>query len=323
MYKVYKDIYNEIRKHKTIYIVRHIGPDPDAICAQLSLKESIKETFPLKEVYALGATVAKFKSFGKIDKLTEFDKEALVIALDVPDKKRIDGINVDDFKYIVKIDHHPFVEKYGQIEVIKNSVSTAELVVDLINKTRLKMTKSIAENLFIGIVADSNRFMFQPTNPEVFRKAADLIEKYKLNIQELYDRLYSRPLSDLRLMGYIAENLKVTKNGFAFIELDDDLIRSFNADIASASNMINDFNYISEIYVWIFISKDIINNLYKINIRSRGPVINETAAKYSGGGHKFASGVRTLEKSVVDNLMSDLDELCKQYKKDLEMEDNE
>lgn len=319
MNKVYKNIYNEIKKYKKIYVVRHIGPDPDAICTQLALKESIKETFPSKEVFALGASVAKFKNFGTIDKVQELDKEALVIAVDVPDKKRIDGLNVEEFKHVIKIDHHPFIERYGYIEHVKDkATSAAQLVLELINNTRLRMTKSIAENLFTGIVADSNRFMFYPTDPGVFRMIADLVEKNKLDIQKLYADLYSRPLSDVRLMGYIAENLKVTKNGFAYIELDDDIISSFNADIASASNMINDFNNINEIYVWIFISKDVVNNLYKINIRSRGPVINEVAMKYSGGGHKFASGVRTLEKAVVETLIKDLDELCKEYKNTIE-----
>ena len=78
--------------------------------------------------------------------------------------------------------------------------------------------------------------------------------------------------------------------------------------------MINDFNNVEEILVWMFISHDDKNNLYKINIRSRGPYINEIAAKYHGGGHKLASGVRTENKEDVSNLIKDLDRLCIEYK---------
>ena len=114
-------------------------------------------------------------------------------------------------------------------------------------------------------------------------------------------------------MGHIASTLKVDKHGFAYIELDDDVISSFNADNAAASNMINDFNNINEVLVWVFVSKDTKNSQYRVNIRSRGPVINEIAAKFGGGGHKFASGVRTNDKNVIDSLLKELSNCCKEY----------
>ena len=77
--------------------------------------------------------------------------------------------------------------------------------------------------------------------------------------------------------------------------------------------MINDFNNINEIIVWAFISRDEKNNLFRVNIRSRGPIINEIAAKYNGGGHKFASGVRSESREVIENLLKDLSNVCKEY----------
>ena len=44
----------------------------------------------------------------------------------------------------------------------------------------------------------------------------------------------------------------------------------------------------------MFVVYDERNDIYKANIRSRGPVINEVASKYNGGGHKFASGCRLM-----------------------------
>ncbi len=120
-------------------------------------------------------------------------------------------------------------------------------------------------------------------------------------------------------MGYIASNLKVTKNKFAFIELENDIISSLKADVSSASNMINEFNNIDEILVWMFISRDEKNDMFRINIRSRGPHINEVAAKYNGGGHNYASGVRTKNREDIESLEADLDELCKNYVKDNEL----
>ena len=74
------------------------------------------------------------------------------------------------------------------------------------------------------------------------------------------------------------------------------------------------FNNINEIISWAFVTLDTKVNLYKVNIRSRGPVINEIAAKYNGGGHKFASGVRNATKEQIDALLNDLSNACKEYK---------
>ena len=41
MANIYRKIYKEIKKHKTIVITRHIGADPDALGSQFALKELI------------------------------------------------------------------------------------------------------------------------------------------------------------------------------------------------------------------------------------------------------------------------------------------
>ena len=314
MNNIYKSIYNEIKRYKKIYIARHIGPDPDAFGSQMALRDSIRLTFPDKEVFAVGTTVSRFKYFGKVDKINNYDYDtSLLIVVDTPDNKRVDIDNFLSFKNIVKIDHHPKVDTFGKVELIDDTASSAsELVLEIINNTKLKINDNIAGNLFIGIVSDTNRFLFS-TSDKTFSLVSNLIHKNKLDIDKLYKQVYSKPLSEIRLMGYIASSLKVDKNGFAYIELDEDIINSFGADISSASNMINDFNNINEVIVWVFVSHDSKNNLYRVNIRSRGPVINEIASKYHGGGHKFASGVRTESHEDIENLINDLKKLCKEY----------
>ena len=60
------------------------------------------------------------------------------------------------------------------------------------------------------------------------------------------------------------------------------------------------------------------NGNFRISIRSRGPIINNVAEKYNGGGHKFASGAKITDISLADNLINDLDNLCLKYKKEKE-----
>ncbi|MCI5643081.1 MAG: DHHA1 domain-containing protein, partial [Peptoniphilus sp.] len=248
-------------------------------------------------------------------KVTDFDYEnSLLIVVDTPDNKRVDIDNFLSFKNVVKIDHHPKVDTFGRVELIKDSASSAsELVLLLINNTKLKMNENIASNLYTGIVSDTNRFLVN-VNSNTFLLVSELIKKYKLDIDKIYRQVYKRPLSEIRLLGYIASTIKVDKYGFAHLEIDEDVITSLGADISSVSNMINDFNNIKEVLVWVFVTHDIKNNLYKVNIRSRGPVINLIAAKYNGGGHAYASGVRTDKKENIDALLKDLSLCCKEYK---------
>ena len=168
---LYKKIYKKIRMYDEIVIVRHIGPDPDAISSQLALRDSIKESFPNKKVYAVGSGVHKFKYIGTLDKVDETKLiNPLLIVVDLPNLSRIDGANYSLYKDIIKIDHHPHEDHMGEVEIVDTKASSAaEIIAELILNTKLKLNKDIAEKLFIGIVSDSNRFLLSTS--KTFSKA--------------------------------------------------------------------------------------------------------------------------------------------------------
>ena len=70
---MYNEIIDKIKQYDTIMIARHIGVDPDALCSQLALRDSIRLTFPEKKVLAIGTGSQKFAHFGKLDKLEASD----------------------------------------------------------------------------------------------------------------------------------------------------------------------------------------------------------------------------------------------------------
>lgn len=313
--KLFKDIYKQIKKYDTIVVARHIGADPDALGSQFALKELIQENFNDKKVYAIGSTASKFRFMGILDKIEDVDiSNSLLIVLDTPDKKRIDGAEeISEYGYIIKIDHHPFVEKYANIEYIEECSSTSQLIFKFILDNKLKITKKIAENIFIGIIGDTDRFLHDYTTNETFELTSQLLNMSNIEFTKIYSSIYSRPISEIKFQGYIYQNLEITKNKVAYIKITDDILKKFEVDSASAGNMINDLKYVNEILVWVFFSEDIKQNIIKANIRSRGPVINEIASKYGGGGHKYASGVRLKNWSDTDNLIKDLDEITSIY----------
>lgn len=316
-----KRILKKIKQYEIIVIARHISPDPDAVASQIALRDSIKLTFPKKQVYAVGASVAKFKYYGNLDKIdeTKFDKPALLIACDVPNISRVDGVDKSAFTEVFKIDHHPSDEVFGECDwKDETSSSTCQMIIEFLLATNMKLDRKIAENLYLGVVSDSDRFLISYTTTKTFRLVADLIDKTQINFTELYQNLYERPYEEIKFHGYLSNNLNITENGFAYLNITSDILKKYNVDSATPSNMINDFSNIKGVYVWTFVTYDDKNELYKVNIRSKGPVINEIAALYGGGGHKFASGVRTHNKEDIDKLLKALDEECKKYKESLQ-----
>ena len=310
-----KTIFRKIKKFDTIVIARHVGADPDALASQIALRDIILNTFPKKKVYAVGNPASAFKYLGILDKFNEeMYQNSLLICLDVPDAARVDGVDVKLFKDSIKIDHHPFVEKYCNVEWVDDSASsTCQMIMELVLNSKLRITKSAAEKLYIGLVADTNRFLFYYTTTKTFDIVSQIIKLTDIDFTNLYEALYMRPLKEIKFQSYLTTNLKVTDNGFGYIIVTEDILKKFDVDAATAGNMVNKFNYIDEIVAWAVFSVDSKNDTIRGSIRSRGPIINEVAAQYGGGGHKFASGVRLKTIEEVEKMVDRLDKTCMEF----------
>ena len=313
---IYKQIFKVIKKYDTIVIARHIGADPDALGSQFALKEIILKTFPNKKVYAVGNPASRFKFFGSNEKIDNIDTtKGLLIVLDTPDIKRIDGVSLNNFEYVIKMDHHPIIDKYANIELIdEDSCSTSQLILEFIFNNKIEINKEIGEKLYLGIVGDTDRFLHDYTSSKTFSLVTRLLEETNIDFTSLYKVLYQRPISEIRFEGYIYQNLILTENGVAYIKIIDRKLKEFGVDSAAAGNMINDLKFVNEIIVWLFLTEDIKSNLIRANIRSVGPYINDVATKFGGGGHKYASGVKLKTWDDSDKLINELDELVKNYK---------
>lgn len=315
MKEMYKKIIKIIKKYDKIVLARHISPDPDAIASQIALRDSIKLTFPNKEVYAVGAGVHKFKYLGALDKpdLSTLNN-SLLIVLDVPNFYRVDGINGLEYDAILKIDHHPAEDIVGDVDWTDSTKSsTCEMIAELLLYSPLAMDTKIAEDLYVGMVFDSDRFLLPNTSAETLKTAYELVKTSNISFVNLYDNLYERSINEEKFRAYLINNIEITENRFGFIFVPSEDLKKFNVEPTSVSNQVNDFYFIKELMCWMFVVYDERNDIYKANIRSRGPVINEVAAKYNGGGHKFASGCRTSDYKVIEALAKDLDATCKKY----------
>ena len=313
---MFNEIYERIKEYDNIVIARHIGVDPDALCSSLALRDSIKLTFPNKNVIAVGSGSQKFTKVGNIDKYVNMEN-ALLIVTDTPDKKRVDTAIVDTFKYKIKIDHHPFIEKFCDIEYIDDNKSSAcEIIMELLNSVDLKCNDEIAGLLFLGIASDSNRFLFNTCTSNTFKLVSEYMEKYHIDLEELYPKIYNRPMNEIRLQGFISLNMKVTDNGVGYAVIDNATQTEYKVDSAAAGNMINNFNFIDGVPIWMTVTEDVRNSIFRISVRSRGITINKICEKYNGGGHIHAAGarVKTIDEAMA--LINDLDKLLGEMKND-------
>lgn len=322
---MYKEIFKAIKAYDNIVIARHVGVDPDAMASQIALKKSIELAFPSKKVFAIGNGTIKFNFIGKLDKGIDFNKieKILLIVVDTPDKKRVDMEELTHYEYSIKIDHHPFIEKFCDIEYVKEDASSAsEIIYDLIKNTKLCLNKEIAEIIYTGMVADTNRFLFNNSKSSTFKTVSDMIESYDIDITNVYLNLYKRPLAEVKFFGYMASNIEKTENGVGCIKITNDVIEEYEVDPATGGNSINEFNNIEELLVWMSATEDIKNKVIRVSVRSRGPIINKLLEKYGGGGHALASGVKLKNFSEVSKLVNDLDILCKNYKEGSDNNEN-
>src|SRR6266487_6432870 len=93
---------------------------------------------------------------------------------------------------------------------------------DLAIDANLKVSKTAANFLLLGIITDSGRFLYNNTTPQTFQIAAFLLKK-GADLNYLCAKLYQQNLNLLKFKGYVLNNFTLTKQGIAFIKvtLDD------------------------------------------------------------------------------------------------------
>src|SRR5699024_3703609 len=124
------EIIQSIQQYETIIIHRHVRPDPDAYGSQVGLKEVLKETYPEKEIYAVGYEDSSLHFLTRMDVIKdEKYRGALVIVCDTANTARICDGRYKLGEKLIKIDHHPNNDNYGDVKWVDTTASsTSELI---------------------------------------------------------------------------------------------------------------------------------------------------------------------------------------------------
>src|SRR3982751_3649641 len=126
-------ILQSIKEYETIIIHRHVRPDPDAYGSQGGLAEVLKASFPEKTIYTVGKEEKTLHFLRRIDHITDDAYNgSLVIVCDTANEARIDDSRYKLGDKLIKIDHHPNVDQYGDLFwVDTNASSTSEMIYEL------------------------------------------------------------------------------------------------------------------------------------------------------------------------------------------------
>jgi len=215
------EVMQEIREAERFILVTHENPDGDALGSLVATHEILArlgkdslmfmspEEFPLPYEYRF------FLLDGLISVPPDDVAERTAIFLDCGniDRNPADLLKRDGI-HILNIDHHHDNTRFGTINhVVPEASCTAEIVWDLMRGLGVEASPTIAEALYVGLVTDTGRFMYENTGTRAHLMAAELIAA-GVDVHEMYRRLYEGiPYGKLELLARALANVERYDDG--------------------------------------------------------------------------------------------------------------
>ncbi len=310
--EIWKSIIDAIKDHATIILHCHILPDGDAVGSQLALKQLIKLNFPQKKVYAVGTMVEYLAFLGTIDDISDdIYNDALVIVTDTANTKRINDQRYKLAKTIIKIDHHPNNDKYGNYQWVDTSYpATCEMIADFIFTNNLICDELIAKCLLTGIITDTTRFMLRQITNRTFLITSKLLEKYQQNITTIYEKLDYKNSNEVELLKYCYSNYQISSKGIISLFISNKYLNKLDISADKAAFHVNIFNNVLNHPIWVVgIEYPDLNIRCELRTSDNMFKVNTVAQQFGGGGHNSAAGCKVVNLNDFNKLIKVLETL--------------
>ena len=276
----------------------HIAPDADALgsavafarSARLAGKEAVAS---FGEPFVI-PTVFEFLPLDVVVPPSQYPEDAdVAVAFDTAAFERLGslGHHANGAGTLIVVDHHASNEGFGDLQVIDPYAAAAgQLAYRLIQKLGWPIDEGVATALLAAIVADTGRFQYSSTTPEVLRIGAELVEAGAVPEvvgQNLFEKV---PFAYLSLLSTVAARAELdeSKSLVSAVVLLADL-ESTQVGFEETDGLIDEIRIAREAEVALLIKE--VDSGFKASLRSRGAVdVSAIAGDFGGGGHHNASG---------------------------------
>jgi len=209
-------VVDELRSSERFLLTTHEGPDGDALGSLLAVHQVLGQ-LGKDSVMFLGAKefplAVEYRFLPLEEVFHEPPADVVDRTLVFLDCGNIDRMPVDFLQRegarIVNIDHHHDNTRFGSVNLVDTEAScTAEIVLEVAKQLGVQITPEIASALYVGLVTDTGRFMYENTGAGAHRMAAELIDA-GVDVNDAYRRLYERvPVEKLRLVARALEKIE-------------------------------------------------------------------------------------------------------------------
>ncbi len=190
-------VLDELRAAAKLIVVSHENPDGDALGSLIAMQQVLRglgkdcamfvaaDEFPLPYEYRF------LPLDGLVTEPPPDLAERTIVFLDCGNLERNPATAFQQPEaYILNIDHHHDNTRFGTVNLVDSDAAcTAEIVWDLMRGLDVAPSVTVAEALYVGLITDTGRFMYENTSPRAHRMAAELIEA-GVDAHEIYHRIY-------------------------------------------------------------------------------------------------------------------------------------
>jgi bifunctional oligoribonuclease and PAP phosphatase NrnA len=298
-------VLDEVREGERFVLVTHEHPDGDAIGSLVGMHGLLRLLGKDAVMFMAASELPlpyEYRGFDLTDVRTQPPADLAERTIVFLDCGNIDRNPADAFKvegaHILNIDHHHDNTRFGTVNhVVEDASCTAEIVWDLMGALGVAPTQELAEALYVGLVTDTGKFMYENTGPRAHAMAAELIDA-GVDVHAVYRRLYEDvPPGKVKLLARALSTIERFDDGaltYARISAEDFL--SLDAEESYSEGVIDHLRAVQGTRVAAF-ARELVDDpgRHKVSLRSADGVVDVSviARAAGGGGHRQAAGFTT------------------------------
>jgi bifunctional oligoribonuclease and PAP phosphatase NrnA len=286
-----------IENKRDFAITTHIKPDGDGVGSSLGLCWLLRSLGKSAEVVVCGDIPLAYRSLPGADEIRDIERidrdYDAIFVIECSDLQRPGIAGLED-QFTVNIDHHATSEHFGSVNWIDSTASAVgEMIYNLVKAIGGRVTREIAECVYMALVTDTGSFHFSNTTDRTLKVASELI-KAGAKPAEISEVVYNNyPWSRIELMRQVLATVKRDRSG-KVASLRQSLIMREEAGAVDGDN--NGFVNIPlaarEILACVYM-REVDENVYRVSLRSKGDInVAKVAERWGGGGHRNAAGLR-------------------------------